>query len=529
MSRFGELLRYYRERCADPDRLKGKLTQARLGEFLGAVLGLQSGYTAAAVSEWERGKSRIAADNRLVLTALIEVLKRRGGLRSLNEADTFLLAGKYSPLDDDERRRIFPEGLPDKPEAPSRGDLEDQWRLIVMFLGELIFRPSEELRAVVTSASEGPLPAWPRILLALLGWPMKNWSGAGVLGALAWVVVWLLTWAVTFPVLRWPFADRQQALIAVAWYVAGAFILPLFVGTLTRTKDDEFWNRLKLDHRLLRLFTHIGAMLGFHLAYMSIFALALFGHYLGLSRTPRWLDGVGAIWPVLLAYASARQLPFNYWRAFGKLEFTESDLAMLLAYGLFGPVWGALFFATYDWLLSPVAGGILILSAVAALAATTLWHSRRGEKIIPAYMWAFVVGMLVTLQTATTGNVFAVTASAGIALTTTLLLAWKRISVTLWGAIGLLVACSLVWACLQVNTWFGRFVALATALAWWRLGKQFIWFPLGFWGVIVAATAAGWLVRKGVASVAQAAVLFALSTGAVLWLEHRRTNPIEPA
>ena len=64
MSRFGELLRYYRERCADPALNRGRLTQARLGELVGKELGLDGGYSGAAVSEWERGKSKIDADDR---------------------------------------------------------------------------------------------------------------------------------------------------------------------------------------------------------------------------------------------------------------------------------------------------------------------------------------------------------------------------------------------------------------------------------------------------------------------------------
>ena len=64
MQTFGHLLRIYRRRCADPLR-GGLLTQERLGELIGAEIG-DVGYSGAAVSDWERDKSKINADDRLV-------------------------------------------------------------------------------------------------------------------------------------------------------------------------------------------------------------------------------------------------------------------------------------------------------------------------------------------------------------------------------------------------------------------------------------------------------------------------------
>lgn len=80
MSRFGELLRYYRSKCRDEQRQR-TLSQERLGEFLGHVLG-DAGYTGAAVSEWERGKSRISHDQRKVLVGLVKVLHDCKGLET---------------------------------------------------------------------------------------------------------------------------------------------------------------------------------------------------------------------------------------------------------------------------------------------------------------------------------------------------------------------------------------------------------------------------------------------------------------
>jgi len=80
MTEFGKLLRQFRHQCNDPNSPHGKLTQEKFAELVGAELGIS--YTGAAVSDWERGKSRIHADDRSVLRALIEVLYKNGGIRN---------------------------------------------------------------------------------------------------------------------------------------------------------------------------------------------------------------------------------------------------------------------------------------------------------------------------------------------------------------------------------------------------------------------------------------------------------------
>jgi len=107
MSQFGDQLRYYRNRSVNP-RSKKALSQEQLGRLLGEVLEDQ-GYTGQAVSDWERGKSKIHADDRRVLVGLLQVLHDGKGLQSIVEADALLLAGNYRPLDADEQRQVFPD------------------------------------------------------------------------------------------------------------------------------------------------------------------------------------------------------------------------------------------------------------------------------------------------------------------------------------------------------------------------------------------------------------------------------------
>ena len=111
MQSFGAILRLYRRQCQDPLR-GGPLTQVRLGELLGHYLG-DLGYSGAAVSDWERNKSKISEDDRLVLVSLIRVLYEYGGLKTPEEADELLFAGNYRALNAAERQQLFPELSPE--------------------------------------------------------------------------------------------------------------------------------------------------------------------------------------------------------------------------------------------------------------------------------------------------------------------------------------------------------------------------------------------------------------------------------
>src|SRR5215208_1920685 len=97
MIEFGKQLRKFRHQCSDPKSPHGKLTQEKFGELVGGDLGIS--YSGAAISDWERGKSRIHADDRLVLIALINILHECEGLKTAEQANRLLEAGNYRALD----------------------------------------------------------------------------------------------------------------------------------------------------------------------------------------------------------------------------------------------------------------------------------------------------------------------------------------------------------------------------------------------------------------------------------------------
>jgi hypothetical protein len=197
---------------------------------------------------------------------------------------------------------------------------------------------------------------------------------------MGWLGLWWLTWGLTFPLLRWPFLGPEQAHVAALLYVLGAMTVPLGAGALTRTREDEFWVRQGLTRTgVLRMFTHQGAHVGFHLGYMMIFMGALAGYYLGFGSVPRWVESLVAVWPVALSHVAARQVPFNLWRAYKGLRFTRADLGPTLAFTLFGPLWAWFFLLIQGWLLWTPMGVVLIWCALTLCAGLAAWQRQPGQ------------------------------------------------------------------------------------------------------------------------------------------------------
>lgn len=103
MENFGNLLRYHRLQCKDPGNSERALSQEKLGKLLG-------GYSGAAVSDWERGVTKIHVDQWTVLLKILKVFQQCGGMTNPSEANTLLHAGGYRPLNPEEADSIFPQG-----------------------------------------------------------------------------------------------------------------------------------------------------------------------------------------------------------------------------------------------------------------------------------------------------------------------------------------------------------------------------------------------------------------------------------
>jgi len=107
---FGEMLRYFRGQTSDPKTGK-PLSQAKLADYLSKKTGLV--ISRNKVNYWETGKSTLQSqEDRLLLTAIVAVLCKYRGIKTLNEANQLLEAGDYRVLDDTEKALINREWLP---------------------------------------------------------------------------------------------------------------------------------------------------------------------------------------------------------------------------------------------------------------------------------------------------------------------------------------------------------------------------------------------------------------------------------
>jgi len=374
VTKFGEALRAFRQASNDPDRLNRRLSQERLGELIGHEMG-DRGFSGAAISDWERGESRISAYDRNVLIALILILHRCGGLQDLAEANQFLEAGNYRAFDTDEAQKIFQENLSDiSARTASAASTKNEAGFPIM-MWTLFFESPREFQSMLVQAKDGPPPVWPRVMIAVFRRFSDRLSVSSAWTFFLWVWVWLLAWALIAPSLRWPFPGQTEAFIALVLYAGGTIVIPAFIGMLTNTKDSEFWKEKKpLKDINLRLYTYQGASIGFHVGYFFVFMFVLLIYNLGFTPA-LWLELVAIAFPVFVGYASARLIPYNLLLAYKRLNL--KDGAIFFAFFLLGPVWAYFFLEIYDILLARALGVFVFLLAMTIVAGWTFWQNRR--------------------------------------------------------------------------------------------------------------------------------------------------------
>lgn len=368
MTTFGETLRTFRERTLDPVRHMRPLSQARLGVLMGHVMGDQ-GVRGATVSHWERGETKISAEDRKILITLVKVLHQYDGIKTPKDADQLLEAGNFRALNKLETDDIFGE-LPMAANAEAPALDQESSKSFASFLREKIF---SLWNALLEETKKGPPPSWPRVMAALMRKTsdLISFSPKTVL----WIGVWWLAWWFMVPSLRWPFADRASALHAVGMYVVGTLIVPLLIGMLIDTKHNEYWRAQDLAHsRLLRLYTYQGAGIGFNLGYFFVLPLVLIWYYLGLEPS-RWLEFMAITLGLILGNMSAHVVPHNLWLAYHRLLFKDGAIFFVVAF--VGPLWGIFFLEYYSVLLKPFWGAVVILAAFLLFIMIPLGQSKK--------------------------------------------------------------------------------------------------------------------------------------------------------
>jgi hypothetical protein len=394
MTDFGTLLRMIRKRCFDPDIPGRILSQERFGELVGRQLGVQGSFSGAAISDWERGKSRIRADDRLVLVSVLNILHRYGGIRTISEANELLEAGNYRALNRAEIEKVFPK---ERKPADSRSQQKNVENSAPFSLEELFFISNREFRTALAKAKEGPEPAWPRMLVVVLRLFLDRWTVLHSLKALLWFWIWLFAWGLMAPSLHWPFSGREDAISVLRMYVGGTLAIPPLIGLLTDTKNSTFWQQHNLaTAAVTRLYTHQGAFIGFHLGYFAVFVIGLLRYYLHQQPTI-WFDLAVISFPLVIGYIGARLVPYNLWQAYERLNLTDGEIFFFFV--IFGPLWGFLFLEIYPYLLNPIFGTMIILLAITTFIILVAWQYRRkGTTVVPFYWWIIFIGLILACQ-----------------------------------------------------------------------------------------------------------------------------------
>lgn len=359
MNTFGKTLRSFRQASNDPGRDNRRLSQSRLGELIGHEMG-DRGVSGAAVSDWEHGKSKISAQDRNMLLALIKVLHQCEGISTLEDANQLLEAGDYRALNRKEAQGIFGD-IADEANVKWPIPHPESSKSFPSFLLENLFSLSDsEIKALLAKAKKGPPPSWPRVLAAL----MRKGSERIFVSpkTILWFGVWLIAWRLTVPSLRWPFENHGVALQSIVMYGAGSLIVPLLIGMLIDTRNNEYWQGQGLaNSTLLRLYTYQGAAIGYNLGYFIIFPAILASYYLGLGSF-RLLEILAVTLSLILANMSARVVPHNLWVAYGRFSLADGRIFFVVA--LLGPLWGIFFLQYYSVLQTPLWGSIVILLAL---------------------------------------------------------------------------------------------------------------------------------------------------------------------
>lgn len=372
MTIFGDTLRKFRQASNDPERLNRRLSQERLGELIGRELN-NWGYTGAAISDWERGKSRISADDRDILLALVNVFRRCGGIQTVLHANQLLETGNYRPLDQEEIRSIFPdvEDKQSEESADKEGtsdSSENDW-----FTSMFSVFKTEWNDLLVKAKAEGPEPYWPRVLAALMRKATDPLSLS--ITTILWVAIWFLTKWLIGPSLRLPFVNYDTALVALSTYASASLVVPLLIGMLVNTRESEYWKQQNgINPCLLRLYTYQGAGIGFNVGYFLVFPWSLLLYYLDVPYTV-WIEIAAATVSLLLGNMAARVVPHNLWIAYGRLKFWDGGIFFVVA--LMGPLWALFFLESYYTLLHPTFGIIVILLALGAVVFFARKRSKR--------------------------------------------------------------------------------------------------------------------------------------------------------
>jgi len=357
---FGQQLRKLRLSSRDPGTGK-TISQETVGELLGQEMGVY--YTGAAISDWERGKSRINADDRLLLFSLVKILKQHGGIKSPGDANLLLESGNFRALNKQEMEILFPNH-----EAGSEPTTSPQNPSILHFLLNTLNFAPDEYQIMLEKAKQGPAPFWPRMAVSLIRKFSDSLTNSSIPKLTIWLwIIWLANEYFIGPSLKLDFVSREDALKTLVLYAAGAIIIPSVIGGMTNTKNNLYWAQQNMQNStILRLYVHQGAYVGYHAGYYFTLLISYLQIIMKIGL-PDWMDLIKIIIPLAVSLAGAQLVPYNLWLAYSRLWL--KDGGVFFVFIILGPLWALFFMKSYELFSSQVPGVYL-----AALTIMAFWE-----------------------------------------------------------------------------------------------------------------------------------------------------------
>lgn len=261
--------------------------------------------------------------------------------------------------------------------------------------------------------------------------------------------------------------------------------------------------------------------MGFYLGYSALFLMALLGYHFHLKSTI-WLEWLGALLPLGIGYISAQLVPFNLWRAYGRLSLMDGGVFFVFL--LVGPFWSYFFLNFHTTFLTPVVGLIVVLLAATSLAALMDRQLRKtGETIIPVHLWVLIYGtILVLYEFSIGGNWYGAICLISLIIVLSVLLSHERIQFNLSGMLVFLLVLGLLLVVLDYNLWLGRALTVLLTIFWWRWGRRLLSLPPSFWMVVLIITISSWALKSEYLSAGWASTTIVLITLIVSLWEHYR-------
>lgn len=496
MTHFGDLLRQFRRQSLD--RRSGRpLTQQRLAELLEQTTGIS--YTSGAISEWERNRSQINKDDRRVLLGLVIVLHECGGIGDRSAADRLLAAGNYRRLDALEAEQVNSNWLEPGDDPPDPGE-PNPFRIVVQVLIEWLENPWEQLRSMVAASNGGAPPDSTDLAVLLLRRFFAGWTPWRVIYWSATFLATLAIWHFMPPLLDW---SRDPTIITGGGYIAVGLLGPALVAALEwqTDRDHQLWHGARRTrHGWRYVFSLMGALTGYHAtaAVLLLFSVVLFDVRGVALGTAGW--GVRLLLAVLLVFMArvgARQIPRNMQLAYGDLQFTDGDLALLVAFTAWGPALTGLVAVTAPYVrqFSPL-GTVLIVVAIIVVVGLIVWQERRaGTWILPSSFWAVYFGALWLFSTRDNLDILTLTITMSTIVIIAVILHRDRAVLTVGGLLVVLLISGGLVLLLNWNEWWGRGVIALVTVVWVAFGRRYFWLPLSFWLIALAGSGAIYLVE----------------------------------